>query len=72
MLDRYYRLPLNYQSKKGYDTLVQNFVLLELINILGTTKTDLDIDLKLKISKINYLESKNSYYRECTPVYVQI
>ena len=27
MLDRYNRLPLNYQSKIGYDTLIQNVIL---------------------------------------------
>ena len=51
-LDRYMKLPYNYQSKKGYDTLIQNVILKELINIMGTTKTDLDIELKMKISKI--------------------
>ena len=58
MLDRYNRLPYNYQSKIGYDTLIQNVILKELINIMGTTITDLDIELKMKISRIEYLESK--------------
>ena len=31
--DRYKRLPDNYQSKIGYDTLFQNVILKELINI---------------------------------------
>ena len=61
MLDRYIRLPYNYQSKIGYDTLIQNMNLKELINIMGTTITDMDIELKKKISRIEYLESKNSY-----------
>ena len=39
MLDRYNRLPYNYQSKIGYDCLIQNIILKELINILGTTIT---------------------------------
>ena len=52
MLDRYNRLPYNYQSKIGYDTLNQNFILKELINIMGTTITDLDIELEMKISRI--------------------
>ena len=52
MLDRYIRLPYNYQSKIGYDTLIQNVILKELINIMGTTKTDLDIEIKMKISRI--------------------
>ena len=52
MLDRYNRLPYNYQSKKGYDTLIQNVILEEIINIMGMTLTDLDIELKMKISRI--------------------
>ena len=58
MLDRYMRLPYNYQSKIGYDTLIRNVILTELINIMGTTITDLDIELKMKISRIEYLETK--------------
>ena len=30
MLDRYMRLPLEYQSKIGYDTLIQKVILKEL------------------------------------------
>ena len=73
MLDRYNRLALKYQLEIGNDTLIQNVILKELINILGTTITDLDIELKMKISRIKYLEKethiiviilryKNSYY----------
>ena len=58
MLDRYNRLPYKYQSKIGYDSLIQNVILEELINIMGTTITDLEF--KMKISRIKYLESKNS------------
>ena len=50
MLDRYNGLPLEYQSKIGYDSLIQNVILKELINQMGTTITDLSIELKLKIS----------------------
>ena len=57
MLDRYIRLPYNYQSKIGYDTLIQNVILKKLMNKMGTTITDLDIDLKMKISRIRYLEN---------------
>ena len=57
-LDRYMILPLKYQSKIGYDTLIQNIILKELINIMGTTITDLDIELKMKHSRIEYLENK--------------
>ena len=58
MLDRYKRLPYNYQSKIGYITLIQKVILKELFNIMGGTITDLDIELKMKISRINYLESR--------------
>ena len=44
MLDRCNRLPYNYQSKIGYDSLIQNVILKELRNIMGTTITDLDIE----------------------------
>ena len=60
MLDRYNRLPYIYQSKTGYDTLIQNVSLKELINIMGTTITDLDIKLKKKNSRIEYLEIKTN------------
>ena len=51
------RLPYNYQSKIGYDCFIQNVILKELINIMASTITDLDIELKLKISRIEYLEN---------------
>ena len=57
-LDRYTRLPYIYRSKIGYDTLIQNVILKELINIMGRTITDLHIELKMKISRIEYLENK--------------
>ena len=46
VLERYNRLPYNYKSKIGYDTLVQNIILKELINVMGTALTDIDIELK--------------------------
>ena len=51
LLDRFNRLPPNYQSKIGYDTFIQNVILQELINIMGGTITDSDIELKMKISR---------------------
>ena len=45
MLDRYNRLPYIYQSKLGYDPLIQNVFLKEIINIMGTTINDLDIEI---------------------------
>ena len=62
VLDGYIRLPLEYQSKIGSDCLIQNIILKELINIMGGTITDLDIELKMKITRIKYLESKNSSF----------
>ena len=51
MLDRYTRLPYNYQSKRRYHTLIQNVILEELIKIMGGTIGNLDIELKMKISR---------------------
>ena len=53
MCDRYNRLPYNYQSKTGHDTLIQNVILKELLKKVATTITDLNIELKIKISRIN-------------------
>ena len=58
MLDKYNSSPYNYQLKIGYESLIQNFVLKELINIMGTTITDIDIELKMKIYRIEYLENR--------------
>ena len=52
MLDRYIRLPYNYQSKIGYDSLIQNVIFRELINIMCRTISDLEIELKMKFSRI--------------------
>ena len=57
-LDRYKRLPYNHQLKIGYDAMIQNVILKEIINTMGTTITDLDIELKMKNSRSEYLESK--------------
>ena len=59
MLDRYNRLPYKYQSKVGYDTLIQNALLKKIMNIMGSTITDLDMEVKMEISRIKYLENKN-------------
>ena len=61
ILDRYIKLPYNYQSKICYDTLIQNVILKELINIMGTIITYLDIALTMKISRIEYLENKKLF-----------
>ena len=38
--------------------LIRIVILQELLKTLATTITDLDIELKMKISRIKYLESK--------------
>ena len=58
MLDRYMKLLYDYQSKIGCDCLIQNVVPKELYNIVGSTITDLDIELEMKNSRIKYLESR--------------
>ena len=58
MLDRYNRLPYNFKSKIGYDSLIQYLIPKELINIMATTLTDIDTDFKMKTIRINYLESR--------------
>ena len=58
MLEKYSRLPFNYQSKVGYDTLVLKVILKELIKIMGTIITDIDMELKMEISRLEHLESK--------------
>ena len=61
MLDIYIKIPYIYQLKIGYDSLVQNVIPKELINLMGTRILDIDIELKMKISRIKNSESKNSY-----------
>ena len=34
MLDIFNRLPYNYKSKKGYDSLIQKVILQEIINLM--------------------------------------
>ena len=60
LLERYMRLPYNYQSKIGCNCLIQNVILKELINKMDVTITDMDIELKMKISRIEYLESETN------------
>ena len=68
MLERYNKLPYKYQSKSGYDTFIQIVNLIEIINIMGTTITDSDIELKMKISRMKFFESKNSYNCKYFPI----
>ena len=48
MLDRYMSLPYEFQSRIGYNSLIQNVIQKELINILALIITDLDIELKIR------------------------
>ena len=57
MLDRYNRLTYDRKIEIVYDNLIQNIILKELINIMSVMIRDLDMELKLKISRIKYLES---------------
>ena len=59
MLDRYNRLPPKCQSKVGFDTLIQNVILTELLDIInGYNNNRFRLELKMKNSRIEYLESK--------------
>ena len=58
MLDRYMSLPYDFQSKIGYNSLMQTVILKELINKMDTIITDLDIEVKMKFSRIKFLENK--------------
>ena len=57
MLDRYNRLTYDYKIEIAYDNLIQNIILKELINIMSVMIRDLDMELKMKISRIEYLEN---------------
>ena len=57
MLDRYDRLTYGRKIEIVYDNLIQNIILKELINIMSIRLSDLDMELKMKISRIKYPES---------------
>ena len=61
MLDKYNRLPYNIQSKVGYDASIQIGNLKQILNTMATTITDMDMEVKMKISRIEYLESKKTH-----------
>ena len=58
MLDRYNRLTYNRKIEIVYDNLIQTIILKELINIMSIMISDLDMEIKMKISRIKYLENK--------------
>ena len=57
MLDKYNKLSYDYKIEIARDNLIQNIILKELINIMSVMIGDLDMELKMKISRIKYLES---------------
>ena len=57
MLDRYNRLNYDHKIEIVHDNLIQNIILKELINIMSIIMSDLVMELKLKISRIKYLEN---------------
>ena len=61
MLDRYIRLTYDRKIEIVYDNLIQNIILKELINIMSIMISDLDMELKMKISRFKYLENKYFY-----------
>ena len=62
MLDRYNGLTYDRKIETVYDNLIQNIILKELINIMSIIISDLDMELKMKISRIKYLENKYFLY----------
>ena len=63
MLDRYNRLTYDHKIEIVYDNSIQKIILKELINIMSIMISDLDMELKMKFSRINYLESNFSLYK---------
>ena len=68
MLDRYNRLTNDHKKEIVYDNLIQNNILKELVNIMSIMISDSDMELKMKISRIKYLENKTPYNCKYTPV----
>ena len=56
MLDRYNRLSFDHKIEIIYDNLIHNIILTELINMMAILIIDLVMELKMKISRIKYLE----------------
>ena len=63
MLDRYNRLIFDHKIEIVCHNLIQNIILKELINIMSIMISDLDIELKMKISRSKYLKSIFSLYK---------
>ena len=68
MLDRYKRIPYIYQSKIGYVRRFQVVIREELINLIGTKITDMDIELKFRNYKTHiFLKASGNqmYSKSC-------
>ena len=63
MLDRYNRLTYDHKIEIVYDNLIQNIILKEIINIMSMMSLDLDMELKLKNSRIKYLEINSILFK---------
>ena len=61
MLDRYNRLTYDRKIEIVYDNLIQNIIPKELINIMSIMISDLDMELKMKIGTIEYLEKYKTH-----------
>ena len=60
--DKNIRLPYDSQPKTVYDTLIQNVNLQGLLNLMGATIVDIDIEFKMKNRRIKYLENRVFFY----------
>ena len=56
--DKYNRLPNICQLKIVYETLIQSVNLEDMTNLMASTIVVIDIELKMKICRIKYLESR--------------
>ena len=70
MLDRYNRSSYEHKIEILYDNLIQKIILKELLNIMSIIISDLDMELKMKISRIKYLESIFLYINENCKYYL--
>ena len=57
ILDRYNRLTYHRKIEIIYDNLIQNIILKELIKKMSIIIRDLDMELKMRISRLEYLEN---------------
>ena len=63
MLESYSRLTYDQKIEIVYDNSIQSIILKDLINKISIMISDLDIELKMKVSRIKYLESILSLYK---------